>query len=702
MAGVLDVRVGNVPHSVVIPALFLLGFLRARARWVLALTIVGGAAAAAVVVNLHDSRYSSTLVLAATVGLVALASVPHSNPRFAPLRRLRREPEPELGLALATVATVLLGAVVLVLAQHPERRPLLVDRLVGPVSTSTTWLVPRDPPRSTRPDARRHAGAEVAADPLGRGTWIADPELDQVALIDEGGSARFRQHCAWPAEIVADSTGRVYAACRESGVVVVIEPGLEVSEIMVGTEPLALALDEDGARLYVGLVGEHAVVALDTRSHRQTARLALPAEPRDVVVTASRVAVLAARGGSLWLTSPDLTDVRQVSFAVHGRKAWAGQALVAADNDVFLVAHSAVDTGLFRPVPSGGYGGSVAEPVEIVLAEVRLGRAVLYSKTAEWGRRLRLVGVDGAALVGKRLTLSSRGSAAAVTCDLGPYLDTTCRRSTRSRGFQGVALDRDGSPIAFAAFDRHIVRDQGTPGDWPRTVVEGGCFDAELALGRRLFHVHYRGIAAAALACATCHPEGREDGLTWRLQGARLQTPLLAGRLAGTAPYNWHGGSPTLAASIALTVGRLGGSGLEPAQVRALERYLLEGLRRPPSAPAEDAALVAAGERLFRDQAVGCSGCHRPDGAFAGGGPQDVDSVSARELKEMRAVDPHAGPEPFDTPSLRHVRLSPPYLHDGSIASLEDLVEHNHDRMGHTEHLTGKERLALLAYLRSL
>jgi cytochrome c peroxidase len=56
----------------------------------------------------------------------------------------------------------------------------------------------------------------------------------------------------------------------------------------------------------------------------------------------------------------------------------------------------------------------------------------------------------------------------------------------------------------------------------------------------------------------------------------------------------------------------------------------------------------------------------------------------------------------FKTPSLRHLAGRPPYFHDGSAASLEDLVERNADRMGQTSHLSREQRAALVAFLKTL
>jgi cytochrome c peroxidase len=65
----------------------------------------------------------------------------------------------------------------------------------------------------------------------------------------------------------------------------------------------------------------------------------------------------------------------------------------------------------------------------------------------------------------------------------------------------------------------------------------------------------------------------------------------------------------------------------------------------------------------------------------------------------------------FKTPSLRNVALTAPYMHDGSLATLEDVVEHynkggnpnaNLDPEIKPLHLTEQEKRDLVAFLRSL
>jgi hypothetical protein len=47
--------------------------------------------------------------------------------------------------------------------------------------------------------------------------------------------------------------------------------------------------------------------------------------------------------------------------------------------------------------------------------------------------------------------------------------------------------------------------------------------------------------AAQDVACAFCHFEGRDDGLTWRFEHGPRQTPSLAGPVSEMPPFRWQG-----------------------------------------------------------------------------------------------------------------------------------------------------------------
>src|SRR6185369_14720747 len=93
--------------------------------------------------------------------------------------------------------------------------------------------------------------------------------------------------------------------------------------------------------------------------------------------------------------------------------------------------------------------------------------------------------------------------------------------------------------------------------------------------GLVLFHTAQAAVSArGALACASCHPDGRADGLSWRIEKHELQTPLLAGRIVDTHPYKWDGGDKDLPTSLAGTMKRLGGFGISKEQTASLASYL--------------------------------------------------------------------------------------------------------------------------------
>jgi cytochrome c peroxidase len=56
----------------------------------------------------------------------------------------------------------------------------------------------------------------------------------------------------------------------------------------------------------------------------------------------------------------------------------------------------------------------------------------------------------------------------------------------------------------------------------------------------------------------------------------------------------------------------------------------------------------------------------------------------------------------FKTPSLRFIGGRAPYFHDGRAPSLEWIINNNNDRMGSTNQLSGVDRAALVAYLKTL
>lgn len=231
--------------------------------------------------------------------------------------------------------------------------------------------------------------------------------------------------------------------------------------------------------------------------------------------------------------------------------------------------------------------------------------------------------------------------------------------------------------------------------------------------GRRLFFgaKNPKISAASRFACATCHLDGGDDKQVWNIGAGPRQTPILAGRLAGTAPFNWKGTEPELVGNMRQTVERMGGHGLTGKDELALQEFLLKGLPAIAN-PRHNGALTPAevrGRTLFFDPEVGCASCHTPP-TFTDGKQHQIGTVD--NDAGASSVATHCSPGAaftlieedavFDTPSLLGIRDSGPYLHDGSAATLKDVLDRTAGTMGNTSHLDGNQRADLIAFLRTL
>jgi mono/diheme cytochrome c family protein len=126
----------------------------------------------------------------------------------------------------------------------------------------------------------------------------------------------------------------------------------------------------------------------------------------------------------------------------------------------------------------------------------------------------------------------------------------------------------------------------------------------------------------------------------------------------------------------------------------ALALYL-RSLQPPPNTRTHD-QVTARGARLF---AQGCVGCH--DNAALGGPPVSAATVGT----DPALANGHArGTGRYRPPALLDVRDAAPYLHDGSVVSLDALLSPSRLTGGHRygAELDDDDRAALIAFLGTL
>jgi hypothetical protein len=132
----------------------------------------------------------------------------------------------------------------------------------------------------------------------------------------------------------------------------------------------------------------------------------------------------------------------------------------------------------------------------------------------------------------------------------------------------------------------------------------------------------------------------------------------------------------------------------QPESVAAAMDEYLKSLQPVPSPRLVDGKLSAAakrGERTFRE--AGCADCHVP-GLYT--------DLKAHDVGTRRTFD---GPKDrFYTPTLIEVWRTAPYLHDGSAATIRDMLTRRNPNNEHgvTKTLTEQELNDLCEYVLSL
>ncbi|MBX3246318.1 MAG: c-type cytochrome [Myxococcales bacterium] len=200
----------------------------------------------------------------------------------------------------------------------------------------------------------------------------------------------------------------------------------------------------------------------------------------------------------------------------------------------------------------------------------------------------------------------------------------------------------------------------------------------DAARGSDVGHALFHDVPSSGVACASCHPEGRDDGLTWDFGEGPRRTHSLVGGISSTAPFHWRGEIRSLAQVMTDTFERqMGGHRVSDAEVDALGAWL-DAL--PAIATASDAAAATRGAEVF-DQA-GCAVCHA--------GPLGT-------RREAAVVDA----EMLQVPLLTGVGQRAPYLHDGCAPTLHAVLVGCAGRAPHpgVEALHEAEREDLIAFL---
>jgi hypothetical protein len=585
--------------------------------------------------------------------------------------------------------------------------------------------------RAFQPDLSGAAvSAAVAPRPVSGGTLLvlrdgsaavaSDPDRDLVYVVDTKTRAVRATVALWagdePGRLVEDAAGLVYVALRRGGAVVTIDPatGLIKQRQAVCATPRGLAYDSGSDLVHVACA-EGTLVSLRATGGGVFRTATLRRDLRDVVVTGD---------GKLLVSTFKNADVLAVdaSGAVtstvrpaqrHGISSMTGQPrtlspavawrmVPVGDSGALLLHQRGLDDTVV-PAPGGYSSGKGCDGIVESTATVVTPGA---SPPASAALGFVTLAVDVAVSPdGQMMAVAAAGNTHAPLASVVQMPIASLTQNPGGCMFGSAPPPAPPPPaatapnamppappptgqvvsVAYAANGILFAQTRDPAALWTSDGQGLITLSAEPTTdtGHKLFHVD----AGGGIACASCHPEGGEDGRTWNFAclGPR-RTQALRGGLSGTEPFHWDGDMANFSDLVqAVFVGRMSGPQPSPDQTSAMLHWL-DSIPELPNPPPAAPTAVERGRVLFNSASLGCTACHT--------GPH---------LTNNATVDVGTGMK-VQVPSLRGVGWRAPFLHTGCAPTLADRFGScgGGDKHGHTSQLQTADISDLTAYLETL
>lgn len=556
--------------------------------------------------------------------------------------------------------------------------------------------------------------------------WVAVPEAGHLAAITLAtGAARYVPVCNSPRTVTA-LPDRLAVACEDDDAIAWLDPTtdalLATTPLPRGARPYAVLADHQGAVL-VTAQGLAAVLRVTpagavTTVQPATDPHALAIDPQGRAWTtrfraAQDHGAVHGPAGELRLEKdpgPDSdTANRGVPTLLHalalspdGATLYVGATLANVDRGLWVEADGPPSTLTFET--------TVRATLRVVDTPTATER---FTSRRQYDNHGNLTALALSPL-GNWLWLAHQGNHTLTRVDAytlaasGIILDA-------GAGIDALTLSDDGHTLYVHAWlDRELraydVSDPATPSPpllWTAPTVATEPLPPDVLTGKRLFHDSRdpRLALHGYLACSTCHPDGRDDGLTWDFtqRGEGLRNTISLRGHGGTAmgPVHWtanfdeiqdfendirlaqSGAGLLTDADWSLTSDPLGPPKAgRSTDLDALAAYVSSLAWTPPS-PFEQ---PEGGAELFSE--AGCATCHLPDRYYtdsAIAGPRhDVGTLWAGSgQRRGGALDG------IDTPTLLGSWDTAPYLHDGSAATIEAAILAHEGSAGLSEEEVG-------------
>lgn len=572
---------------------------------------------------------------------------------------------------------------------------------------------------ATTPTARasfKHSSSAIAATPDGRWVLAVNPDSSSVSLIAADTRTVLAELTTGhdPRSVAVDANGgRAYVANMGSDTVSIVDIFQQpvVRELQVGDEPYGVVIAPDGRRVYVANSGSGNVSAVDAATGELIASIPVEDNPRGLAIT--------EKGNLLYVTHfftgrvsvIDTATLKVVQVFPTFREANLSQSIVISPSG----------TRAYLPQTRSNVTNadlqfdSIAFPI-VSAVDLKSGRLIRReSITLDTADRPVNRPFDAAVSPdGELLYVVNAGSDDVSVVDLATGLAVTHIEVEDNP--RGIALSPDGGTAyvnntlagTVSVIDTALLEVVDTV-----KVTRIPSSDTVL-LGKRLFESSDRGDMARDqwVSCATCHPDGEMDRRVWLFSSGPRNTISLLG-VSETLPITWSQERDEIQDNEFTIRDFMQGTGLikdaEPhpalgmsnagrsAELDALAAFV-ESLEFPPNSYLNPDGTLSEqarrGREVFTSLKTRCLACHVP--------PLYTDRTR-HDVGTGESPAEHRGPA-FDTPSLRGLYRTAPYLHDGSAPTLREVLTTGNpeDRHGVTSHLTEVELEDLESFLRSL
>ncbi len=577
----------------------------------------------------------------------------------------------------------------------------------------------------------------IVASPDGQTLYVAEFTGNSVTVVNaaDGAVARSIALPDAPGGLALSPDGKtlfVTGATPEGCVRIISAATGEVQgTVGLGHTPVAPVISPDGGTLFVCNRFNNDVSVIDVAGKSETARISVSREPNAAAVTPDGKTLVVANllptgaaDGDYTAAAVTLIDTAAKSVAAtvtlpNGSSSLHG-VCVSPDGKFAYVAHILSRYQLPTTQLERGWMNTNALSVidteqkklvnTVLLDDVDLGAANPWAIvcTAD-GKRLcvthagthELSIIDRAALHAKLDKVAagervSEVSAAAEDVPNDLSFLVGLRKRIRLAGNGPRALVLTGTTAHAANYFTDSIDSLDIAADGAvkiRTTVLGKAAETPERTGEKFFHdadlcfQHWQ-------SCSSCHPDARVDGLNWDLLNDGIGNPkntksmLLAHQ---TPPSMSLGIRDTAEMAVRAGIKFIQFAVRPEADAVAIDTYL-KGLTPVPSPKlikGEFSPAAKRGEAVFGK--AGCAECH-PKPLFTNLKQYNVGTAKGMDTGK-----------PMDTPTLVEVWRTAPYLHDGSAATIEDVLKkcNPNDQHANTAGLSAEELSALVDYVLS-